>query len=1123
MNEEAAQSRLTYAAFISYSHADNRDEGRKWADWLHHELETYEVPADLVGKPNRAGNPIPAQIFPVFQDEKELSASSNLSTALTTALDASAYLIYLSSPQSALSVYVGQELRRFKQTGKSDRIIALILAGEPEYGETSSAQQCFPEVLRFRVDASGNIDTSVPQEPIAADARLPGTQEQGFTTPEAYRRYLHNDRTLSRKEVERRVQAYKDRLDLAKLKIIAGVLDVPLGDLTQRDQAYQLVKARQRTRIVKRIAVVISVLALMAMALGVYAWTERNSAQSMLSRSLYLSGLNKIDQKEVAEGAAYMAAATRYGNERTALYVQSMLMSQNGMTPMPRVDSRPVFSPDGHWLASVNATTSIQRGVQIWDAYTQKRHTLVNDANVSSFSTMQFDNRNVLYFATADNKIAAWQEGKPVTVIYEAPADMRISSFVVGAEGHWLVIQGWHSEQEKAQQTRSQLFNLRTRQVVIDEVPTRDTTAVSGDRVAIEPQGRAVAFYETSNNENHVQIYPMDAQDRLQQRQDYLVPGGITRIKFSPDARHVFVRAVNGMYHIDLQRNDSEVTRVPGKAVPEDVYFSQNGKTYTTIWQENYAVHDMETNREMSSGRTPINLVRLLHDDVSNVSPDMTQRVDRLEGSYYLTTDLAPALLRTQLDLGADLVSFSATPDSKGILLLKKNTNVLQYLALDGHEVARDFIKTPTRIDQFGVEEQHDYIYTISEPENEHNELRFYRAGTGQPMGKPFRVKGLLTFSRDGKRVSSRIDDTKLGIWEIETGEMLQTFGLNKNEKYKLSEDLSRILVLDEHSNWRVVDVSTGKVLHQESTQIKGAYFTPDNQYLLAHFSDNAKLYDLTDFISHLTLPTAGETPKAQLSPDGNILAMAEDNKYIRLWNLEKKQPVGQKIRNDEAGGYLQFSEDGKYLFTSDPLGVGNEKGIAMYDTATGMPVVMPFGISRINAMTLLRNGKDILTLDAGGGQYILNVWAVPDALLAPAHELADQTEIYFGKKYDNEAAAVIDAPPLDHRPDSWFFQDPYVRSPVPGSSVPLTAYIEKYIPIRDERQLKLLESYWRFHPMARAAMAVYFSQTRDTGFVARGLIHMVRLQLERVKDAQVREKTQALLQQAEKNLQEQS
>ncbi len=1122
MTEEASESRLTYAAFISYSHADNREEGRKWADWLHHELETYEVPADLVGKPNRAGKPIPAQIFPVFQDEKELSASSNLSTALTTALDASAFLIYLSSPQSARSVYVCQELRYFKQTGKSDRIIALILAGEPEYGSETSAQQCFPEVLRYRVDDAGNIDTATPQEPIAADARLPGTQEQGFTTPEAYRRHLQSDRNLSRKEIERRVVAYKDRLDLAKLKIIAGVLDVPLGDLTQRDQAYQLAKARQRTRIVKRIAVVIGLLALMAMALGVYAWSERNSAQSMLSRSLYLSGLNKIDQKEVSEGAAYMAAATRYGNERTALYVQSMLMGQNGMTLMPRVDSKPVFSPDGHWLASVNATTSAQRGVQIWDAHTQKLHTIVNDANVGSFSRMQFDNRNVLYFTTADNKIASWQEGKSVEVIYEVPENLRLSSFTVDDEAHWLVVQGWPSEQGRMQQIKSQLFNLRTRQLVIDDVPTRNTKTVSGDRVEMESRGRVIAFYEAGNDENRVQLYPVNAQGQLQQSQEYLVPGGINRLIFSPDAQHVFVQAVNGMYHLDLQNAEHGVVRIDNVATPEDVYFSRDGKNYTLVWQESYSVRDMQTNRELSSGRAPINLSRLLRDDISNVSPDMTQRVDLLEGSYYLTTAQAPALLRKQIDLGTDLKSFGSTTDSKGIILLKKNSHSLQYLSLDEQDAPREFIRTPKQIQDFGVKDEHDFIYTVSVPENKYNELRFFRAGTGQPFGKPLTVKGLLSFSGDGKRVSSRMDETKLGIWDIETGDMVQTFGLKTNEKYKLSEDLSRILILDAQNNWRVEDVSTGKVLHRENTRIKGAYFTPDNQYLLAHFSDHAKLYDLTDFVSRLTLPTAGETPKAQLSPDNKLLAMAEDNKYLRLWNLEKKQPVGQKIRNDPASGFLQFSEDSKYLFTSDPVGVGNEKGVAMYDTTTGMPVVMPFGISRITDMMMPDNGKDILTLDARVGLYILNVWAVPNALLAPAKELADQTEIYFGKKYDNEAAAVIDTPQQTQRPDSWFFQDPYVRSPVPGSSVPLTAYIEKYIPIRDERQLQLLENYWRFHPMARAAMAVYFSQTRDTEFVARNLIRMVRLQLDRVKDAQVREKTMALLQQAQKNFQEQ-
>ena len=70
-----------YKAFISYSHSNNRESGRKWADWLHQQLESYEVPAELVGTLNEAGETIPHNIYPVFQDEKELSASSDLGHA----------------------------------------------------------------------------------------------------------------------------------------------------------------------------------------------------------------------------------------------------------------------------------------------------------------------------------------------------------------------------------------------------------------------------------------------------------------------------------------------------------------------------------------------------------------------------------------------------------------------------------------------------------------------------------------------------------------------------------------------------------------------------------------------------------------------------------------------------------------------------------------------------------------------------------------------------------------------------------------------------------------------------------------------------------------------------------
>ena len=74
-----------YWCFISYRHLDNREEGRQWASWLHHELETYRIPSDLAGRPNRDGEIIPASIFPVFRDEEELS-SGNLTEKIYRAL-----------------------------------------------------------------------------------------------------------------------------------------------------------------------------------------------------------------------------------------------------------------------------------------------------------------------------------------------------------------------------------------------------------------------------------------------------------------------------------------------------------------------------------------------------------------------------------------------------------------------------------------------------------------------------------------------------------------------------------------------------------------------------------------------------------------------------------------------------------------------------------------------------------------------------------------------------------------------------------------------------------------------------------------------------------------------------
>jgi MTH538 TIR-like domain (DUF1863) len=163
-----ARSQLSpkYWAFVSYSHHD-----QTWGDWLHKALETYRVPYKLVGRSSPHGK-IPRRLFPIFRDCFELPAAGNLDAQLDEALQRSRYLVVVCSPSAAASRWVNEEIRTFKIIGSEDRVLALIVEGEPNASVRSDGKEleCFPPALRFRVTPDGKI-SKTPAEPIAADVR----------------------------------------------------------------------------------------------------------------------------------------------------------------------------------------------------------------------------------------------------------------------------------------------------------------------------------------------------------------------------------------------------------------------------------------------------------------------------------------------------------------------------------------------------------------------------------------------------------------------------------------------------------------------------------------------------------------------------------------------------------------------------------------------------------------------------------------------------------------------------------------------------------------------------------------------------------------------------------------
>jgi hypothetical protein len=178
---------IRYRAFLSYSHRD-----KAWGKWLHSALEGYRIDKDLVGRETPVG-PVPKTLGPVFRDHEEFSAGHSLTEQTLVALKASQFLIVLCSPNSAQSKYVNEEIRSFKAMGRADRVIPVIVDGEP--GEP--ARECFPPALRVELGPDGQLADEC-EEPLAADARPQG-----------------------------------DGKEMAKLKVVAGLLCLGLDEIAR--------------------------------------------------------------------------------------------------------------------------------------------------------------------------------------------------------------------------------------------------------------------------------------------------------------------------------------------------------------------------------------------------------------------------------------------------------------------------------------------------------------------------------------------------------------------------------------------------------------------------------------------------------------------------------------------------------------------------------------------------------------------------------------------------------------------------------------------------------------------------------------------------------------------------
>lgn len=262
-----------YWAFLSYSHKDGEVAG-----WLHSSLERFRVPKKMVGRGTPFGL-VPARLAPVFRDQHDLAAGDDLREDIKDALASSRFLIVLCSPAAVSSRWVDEEIRLFKQLRPDGEVLAAIIAGEPWAAEMPGreAEECFPLALKQEFDEAGQ-PTGERAEPIAADLR-----------------------------------AERDGRQLGLQKLIAGMLDVGLDDLVQRDA-----QRRQRRMLALTGASVAGMI--VTSGLAVMAVQARDEARDQRREAEGLVGFMLGDLKDKLEPVGRLDALDAVGAKVLAYY-----------------------------------------------------------------------------------------------------------------------------------------------------------------------------------------------------------------------------------------------------------------------------------------------------------------------------------------------------------------------------------------------------------------------------------------------------------------------------------------------------------------------------------------------------------------------------------------------------------------------------------------------------------------------------------------------------------------------------------------------------------------------------------------------------------------------------------
>jgi len=897
-----------YWAFISYSHRD-----QAWAEWLHKALETYRVPRRLVGRETMAG-PVPRRLFPVFRDLEELPSSPNLSGAIDEALLQSRYLIVIASPYAAVSKWVDQEVARFRALGRSDRILCLIVDGEPhaDLQPGKGFLECFPPSLRT-VDGI---------EPIAADVRLG-----------------------------------KDGKPATKLKLIAGLLGVGLDELRRRER---------RRRILQNLGVVaLSALSAVVLA-GLWQMQQREKREALAQQALrthietvYEKGRQELIGHNQARAAVYLNEAYRLGIDTPSLrlmlaramrIVESEKLAFQTGAPISAIR----FSPDAKKLL----TRGRDNVFRVWDTATgQKRFEFPRPGH-AAVAGPRFSRSNrfiymfVLPIDAAEGRLSVRdaESGKLLADVVNAPTNAHNYNPFDYSGSRLAHLAPDHT---------AEVDDLLTGRALMRVPGTFSLTGFSRDgrRLLTGGENGEVALWDADHGRKirtlvglHSPIVSLDdtedgtlvaAAARDGSVRAWRVSDGALRLLAGhPSTDPNLIFNIDGARLLTWAADGARVWNTSTGALVYAMQFagasgnnfdiSSNGRWLMTSSSSRLTMQDIQSGAELFTldGHRGLAGARDISDDdreIATGGPDgraVLWEVPRLPDFEY-RHNLDPLRWKKTWSPGVAAIyshngSLIATGAADGMLKIwnAATHELLQDLAADLQSVnVLDFSADDKQILSGG----------------ENGGVKIWNVGSGR-LVRTFDCKGKevqwAAFSPDGRTIAATILGGVTRIWSADTGELLASFGDEEAITGRYSPDSRYFVVGGSRGAVKLWDIEQRRFLWSASLQdvpgkaaadIASFDYSRDGQWLLAA-TGGQSVFVLQATDGHvrnsLLEPSASRFNSARFDHSGERAVMSDANGIALIWRIGDSHTW---VLQGHAGSVrtADFSSDGLFVLTS--------------------------------------------------------------------------------------------------------------------------------------------------------------------------------------------------------------